>query len=596
MTVVTSRILRLFAVSASLPLLATLPSDAGAAWNADVRSVLPAGGPSLVVPVNDGGLLMPDGRYPNSYGPSELGYYDFGPEGSDARPPSRGPVSRSFLPGSQPNAHRSRSSGPGAGSAAPSAAASEPVSAPRTVSERPDPPAERVPAVVPPASAAPSAASRYPAPAPAPEPEDMAASAEPEPTPAPPAAPAAPEPPPVSRPSSASPLVAPPSPPEVPDLRSLPRSEPIRRPPVAEAPPAAPVAPPAVTAAPEAPPSQPVARAPAPAPDIQPFLDGEAALPPLALFPSVSPPAVAVPGTASERVHKARQEAGPEPVAETPPPAPVVERKVYEPGPPLVMGMMSLDQLDDPVIPGMSITAQTPLPGRAMTVAPGYQKDAMDMTLPGSAAPEAPSRAPDGAATGAAAVPPASAPDRDPVSAPSASSSQITGAIGIPGVSRPAPQSPAPQSQAPGPVPLVPDPASSAAPVAPAVTAAPEPPAVDPAAGSSAAAPVEVAKAVVEYTPEATAIPESDVALLERFAALVLENGERRLLIQAYAGANDETGPNRARRVSLTRALAIRTFMLGRGVPGDRIEVRALGEQGARDGKPDRTDVIVMSR
>lgn len=67
-----------------------------------------------------------------------------------------------------------------------------------------------------------------------------------------------------------------------------------------------------------------------------------------------------------------------------------------------------------------------------------------------------------------------------------------------------------------------------------------------------------------------------------------------RVGIEAYAAA---TGPGEsaARRTSLYRALAVRSYMAGQGVPTGRMTVRALGSAAA--GAPaDRVDVVLPVR
>ena len=61
--------------------------------------------------------------------------------------------------------------------------------------------------------------------------------------------------------------------------------------------------------------------------------------------------------------------------------------------------------------------------------------------------------------------------------------------------------------------------------------------------------------------------------------------------VLAYApGKADD--PSTARRISLSRAMAVRSALVADGVPSARIFVRALGEQYG-DGPPDRVDISV---
>jgi outer membrane protein OmpA-like peptidoglycan-associated protein len=71
-----------------------------------------------------------------------------------------------------------------------------------------------------------------------------------------------------------------------------------------------------------------------------------------------------------------------------------------------------------------------------------------------------------------------------------------------------------------------------------------------------------------------------------------LNGGASRIQIQAYGGSRSDKSSD-ARRLSLKRALAIRQILIDAGVPGGKIDVRAMG--GADDGPPDRVDVFVRA-
>ncbi len=49
-------------------------------------------------------------------------------------------------------------------------------------------------------------------------------------------------------------------------------------------------------------------------------------------------------------------------------------------------------------------------------------------------------------------------------------------------------------------------------------------------------------------------------------------------------------GPSKARRLSLSRALAVRAFLIDQGVRSTRMDVRALGDK-VQDGPSDRVDI-----
>ena len=72
-------------------------------------------------------------------------------------------------------------------------------------------------------------------------------------------------------------------------------------------------------------------------------------------------------------------------------------------------------------------------------------------------------------------------------------------------------------------------------------------------------------------------------------------NSEDRIQLKAYAGSTSSDGGSGARRLSLSRALAVRTYLIDNGVRSTRIDVRALGAA-ADNGAPDRGDVVVLGR
>ncbi len=78
---------------------------------------------------------------------------------------------------------------------------------------------------------------------------------------------------------------------------------------------------------------------------------------------------------------------------------------------------------------------------------------------------------------------------------------------------------------------------------------------------------------------------------LKAFAASLPDDETVRLTINAYAGGDPAT-PSIARRLSLSRALAVRSALIEEGVRATRIDVRALG-LAAGDGPPDRVDVLI---
>ena len=70
---------------------------------------------------------------------------------------------------------------------------------------------------------------------------------------------------------------------------------------------------------------------------------------------------------------------------------------------------------------------------------------------------------------------------------------------------------------------------------------------------------------------------------------------ETRLQLLAYASAPGADNASQARRLSLSRALAVRSYLIEKGVRSTRIDVRALGNKN-ESGPADRVDVVVARR
>lgn len=68
-------------------------------------------------------------------------------------------------------------------------------------------------------------------------------------------------------------------------------------------------------------------------------------------------------------------------------------------------------------------------------------------------------------------------------------------------------------------------------------------------------------------------------------------NPKLRVQLQAYASASAEDGQSAARRISLSRALAVRTWLMDKGIDAARMDVRALG-MNTNQTPPDRVDLV----
>lgn len=96
----------------------------------------------------------------------------------------------------------------------------------------------------------------------------------------------------------------------------------------------------------------------------------------------------------------------------------------------------------------------------------------------------------------------------------------------------------------------------------------------------------------IAFAAGEAAMPEAARKLLERALAELKRDEAARLQLLAFAGSSAGSD---ARRLSLSRALAVRAFLVEQGVRSTRIDVRALGERES-DQPPDRVDVMLVRR
>ncbi len=176
---------------------------------------------------------------------------------------------------------------------------------------------------------------------------------------------------------------------------------------------------------------------------------------------------------------------------------------------------------------------------------------------------------------------------------------------------RPSPTPPAPPAMTPS----LPSPATTEPPKPPAIARLPAPEIKLPPA-PTVSRPKPAVKS--EPKPQIAALPpsapkigpgrsllllfDSGSAKLKRDATRKLKSvakamsGDDKLRLQllAYASGSSRSA-SRSRRLSLSRALAARSYLIKEGVRSTRIDVRALGNK-TQGGPPDRIDLIVTKR
>jgi outer membrane protein OmpA-like peptidoglycan-associated protein len=91
------------------------------------------------------------------------------------------------------------------------------------------------------------------------------------------------------------------------------------------------------------------------------------------------------------------------------------------------------------------------------------------------------------------------------------------------------------------------------------------------------------------FLPDSADLSTTIRPALDGLLKLVQSQPDSRILITAHAAGTPETA-SQARRLSLNRALTLRSFLAEKGVSTARVDVRALGGQVA-DGPADRVDV-----
>lgn len=246
--------------------------------------------------------------------------------------------------------------------------------------------------------------------------------------------------------------------------------------------------------------------------------------------------------------------------------------------------------------PKLRVTRSTPTPAPTSRVSrleveprPVVTKEPVSTPPQPAARPQPAEAAP--AQLTAATPPPPAAPSAKPMGAETQ-----TAEIAPPA---PAPKSPAPKSNAAPPPP--PPPASTAGvapppPPPPPATATPVPTPPAPKAESVASlTPGEDGRLIrVVFDESESKLPDAAKANLQKLADQVKDQNDVRLQLLAYAGGGDLKS-NRARRLSLSRALSVRSFLIESGIRSTRIDVRALGDKTSDEPK-NRVDITLGTR
>jgi outer membrane protein OmpA-like peptidoglycan-associated protein len=98
----------------------------------------------------------------------------------------------------------------------------------------------------------------------------------------------------------------------------------------------------------------------------------------------------------------------------------------------------------------------------------------------------------------------------------------------------------------------------------------------------------------IKFDKTATKLPKNMKDTLRKLADGVRDKKELWLRLMAYANAEDMTA-SKARRLSLSRALSVRSFLIENGVKSTRIGVMALGNKSSKAPK-NRVDISISKR
>jgi outer membrane protein OmpA-like peptidoglycan-associated protein len=226
------------------------------------------------------------------------------------------------------------------------------------------------------------------------------------------------------------------------------------------------------------------------------------------------------------------------------------------------------------------------------------------------------------AAPAPAPTPPSDAPAKEPAPTPTAMA-VAPKAPDVAAVAAPAEPTPAAKPAVPPPPALVPTTmAPTSVPPAtpprqlPTATASPDAravmstsPAVAPPPSAPAIVPPPTQTQTAALTPVAAAagstrvlfsaggaeLPDAARGELDAVARQLSSNDHARLQLVGYAGGGADEA-NQARRISLQRALAVRSYLMEHGVPNTRMDVRALGNRADVKDPPDRVDIVMLDR
>lgn len=248
--------------------------------------------------------------------------------------------------------------------------------------------------------------------------------------------------------------------------------------------------------------------------------------------------------------------------------------------------------VSSPVSQGGLLMPGPRMPRSTLHVAPPAGSSGVKLSKPGTkkAAPKpAMAKAPSPAPAPKVAAAPAPKPAMPAPSAPKKLAEKKPAAPAPKTNAAPPPPPATVSASAPPPPPM---PATTAkAPAAPAVSAAPVP---TEQASTSTATPADDGTVKVVFNGGDTKLSADGQAAVDKVLGELEKSDGVRVQLMAYAVGDDLTA-SQARRISLSRALSVRSYLIEKGVRSSRIDVRALGDKGEGDPK-NRVDVNLIDR
>jgi outer membrane protein OmpA-like peptidoglycan-associated protein len=99
----------------------------------------------------------------------------------------------------------------------------------------------------------------------------------------------------------------------------------------------------------------------------------------------------------------------------------------------------------------------------------------------------------------------------------------------------------------------------------------------------------------VRFAPGVAELQGDAAVVLDSLAQKLRTSPQERIQLVAYASGSKDQAIE-ARRISLARAVAVRGYLIQRGVSSTQIDVRALGNRVKDGGSADRVDLVTLGR